>query len=63
MRKVKFTYWKDGDWWLGYLEEYPEYQTQGETMEELKENLRDIYKDVTGGEVPGVKKVDELEVT
>ena len=39
MRKIKFVYWQDGDWWLGYLEEYPDYMTQGETLEELKENL------------------------
>jgi predicted RNase H-like HicB family nuclease len=28
--------------WLGYLKEYPDYMTQGETLEELKENLKDI---------------------
>ncbi len=35
--------WQDGAFWLGYLEEYPDYMTQGMTREELKDNLRDIY--------------------
>jgi len=47
MEKKKFTYWQDEDMWLGYLEEYPDYWTQGETEAELRENLLDIYKDLT----------------
>ena len=35
--------------WLGYLEEYPDYWTQGETEEELRENLLDIYSELTSG--------------
>jgi predicted RNase H-like HicB family nuclease len=31
--------------WLGYLEEYPDYMTQGETIEELQDNLKDIAQD------------------
>ena len=45
MQKKKYIYWKDEDMLLGYLEEYPDYMTQAETIEELKENLRDIYSD------------------
>ena len=62
MSKVKYTYWHDDGWWLGYLEEYPDYLTQGESLEELKENLRDLYKDLSEGHVPCVRRVDELEV-
>jgi len=62
MTKVRFVYWQDGKWWLGYLEEYPDYITQGETLEELKENLKDLYKDLTSGEIPCVRKVAELQV-
>jgi predicted RNase H-like HicB family nuclease len=40
--------------WLGYFEEFPDYLTQGETLEELQENLRDLYKDLTRGEIPGI---------
>jgi len=62
MEKVKFVYWQDDKWWLGYIEEYPDYITQGESFEELKENLRDIYKDLSMGKIPCVRKVAELEV-
>jgi len=62
MEKVKFVYWRDGKWWLGYLEEYPDYMTQGESLEELKENLKDLYKELSSGEIPCVRKVAELEV-
>lgn len=46
--------------WMGYLEEYPDYMTQGESLKELQENLKDIYDDLTGGHIPGVRKVAEL---
>jgi len=62
MEKKKYVYWQDDDMWLGYLEEYPDYMTQSETIEELQENLKDIYYDLTSGNIPCVRKVDELEV-
>ena len=62
MEKKKFVYWQDGDWWLGYLEEYPDYMTQGKNLEELKKNLRDLYKDISDGQIPFIRRVDELEV-
>jgi hypothetical protein len=48
--------------WLGYLEEFPDYLTQGESVTELEENLRDLYRDLTSGVIPGVRKVAELSV-
>jgi hypothetical protein len=46
---VRYVYWQDGDAWLGYLEDYPDYMTQGETREDLEEHLRAIYVDLTSG--------------
>jgi predicted RNase H-like HicB family nuclease len=46
MSIVKIVYWQDQGMWLGYLEDYPDYMTQGETLEELKDNLKDIYQDI-----------------
>lgn len=43
METTGFVYWQDGNFWLGYLEEYPDYMTQGESLKELKANLADIY--------------------
>ncbi len=46
--------------WLGYLQEYPDYWSQGLSLKELEENLRDLYKDLSSGDIPGVRKVAEL---
>jgi predicted RNase H-like HicB family nuclease len=35
----KYVYWQEEDMWIGYLEDYPDYWTQGESREELQENL------------------------
>ena len=62
MKKVKIVYWQDEDMWIGYLQDYPDYMTQGETFEELQENLKDIYDDIVTNKVPFVRKVGELVV-
>ena len=62
MEKKQFVYWQDGDTWLGYLLEYPDYMSQAASLKELEENLRDIYKDIDSGDIPCVRKVAELEV-
>ncbi len=62
MKTAKFVYWQDGDFWIGYFEEFPDYETQGDSFEDLKEHLRDLYKDLTGGEIPNIRRVAELEV-
>jgi len=59
---LAYVYWKDGDMWLGYLQDYPDYMTQGESPEELQKNLIDIYKDLTSGDIPCVRKVARLKV-
>ncbi len=60
--KLKFVFWKDEDMWLGYLEDYPDYITQGETLEELKINLKDIYLDLKSGAIPAIRMIGELEI-
>ena len=35
--------------WLGYLQDFPDYWTQGETLDDLKEHLCDLYADMTTG--------------
>ena len=62
MDSRKYIYWQDGDMWLGYLEEYPDYITQGETLEELVDNLKDIYGELIGGNIPCVRKAAELQI-
>ena len=59
---ARYVDWQDGQMWLGYFEEFPDYLTQGETLEDLHESLRDLYRDLTGGEIPGIHRVAELSV-
>jgi hypothetical protein len=58
MKKVKFVRWEEDGAWLGYLQDYPDYWTQGETLDDLKEHLLDLYRDITGGHFPGIRKVE-----
>ncbi len=48
--------------WLGNFEQFPDYVTQGESLEDLEENLRDLYRDLRSGEIPGIRSVAELTV-
>ena len=60
MEKKKFIYYQDDDMWIGWLEEYPDYKTQGESYEELLENLRDILDELESGIIPYVRRIGEL---
>ena len=62
MRTIRYVFWQDEDNWLGYLEDHPDYWTQGETIEELEDNLRDISRELASGSIPCVRSVAELEV-
>jgi predicted RNase H-like HicB family nuclease len=55
MTTQRYTYWQDEEMWIGYLEEFPDYWTQGESEAELKENLADLFQDLTSGIVPKKK--------
>ena len=59
----KYRYWQDGAFWMGYFEEYPDYLTQGKTMEELIENLKDIHNEINGNAMLRIERVAELDVS
>jgi hypothetical protein len=63
MQVVKFVYWEAEGAWLGYLQDYPDYWTQGESLEDLKEHLKDFYCDLNSGQIPGIRKAEELVVS
>ena len=63
MQTVKYIFWEDDGAWLGYLQDYPDYWTQGKTLDDLKGHLRDLYDDLTGGQLQGIRKVDDLVVS
>ena len=60
MKTKKFTYWQEGDYYLGFLNDYPDYQTEGMSEEELVKNLKDLLADLQSGEIPYIRKVEEL---
>lgn len=61
--KIKFTYWTETDGrYLGFLNDFPEHWTQGDNLEDLKDHLRDLHELFSGDPIPGIRKVEELEV-
>jgi hypothetical protein len=62
MRTLEYTFWRDGEFFLGYLNKYPDYQTQAYSKDELVENLKDLLVDLESEEVPFIKQVEELTV-
>lgn len=61
--KTKYTFWKESDGkYLGYLNDYPDHWTQGEDLEDLREHLRDLFEMFASEEIPGIRKVEELDV-
>jgi hypothetical protein len=42
--------------------DFPDYRTQGASKEEMVENLKDLLEDIESGEVPYIRKVEELQV-
>jgi hypothetical protein len=62
MSAARYVRWQEGETWLGYFERIPDYITQGESLSDLEEHLRDLYRDLTCGEIPGIRSVAELAV-
>lgn len=44
MEKFNAVYEEDGDWWIAYVEELPGANTQGRTLEEARENLKEAVE-------------------
>ncbi len=60
MRTLEYTFWRDGEFFIGHLNDYPDYETQGYSKDELIENLTDLLADLESDQVPFVRKVEEL---
>lgn len=43
IRNFSLEYWIDDNWYVGRLKEIPGIFSQGETIEELEENIKDAY--------------------
>ena len=42
--ELDYTYWQDGEFFVGFLNDYPKDSTQGITIEELEDALKEIYE-------------------
>jgi len=62
MKTAKFTFWQDAEFYLGFLNDYPGYVTQGMSKQELVENLKSLLVDLESGEIPYIRKVEDLVV-
>ena len=58
---LKYTYEMDGDFFVGHLDDYPEYPTQGENLKDFEENLLDIYDMIQTGALEARQKHGILE--
>jgi predicted RNase H-like HicB family nuclease len=62
MPKLTVIYWKAEKYYLGKILEHPEIMTQGETLEELFENIRDAYSLILFDEVPDNYEIKEISL-
>jgi len=61
-KQFTLIYWKAEKFWLGKLLEHPEIMTQGETLEDLEENIRDAYLMMALDDVPPQYLMKEIMV-
>ncbi|HAM51196.1 MAG TPA: HicB family protein [Nitrospiraceae bacterium] len=60
--KLNMIYWKGKKYWIGKLLERPDIMTQGETLTELEENMKEAYILMTMEDVPEKHKIKKLEL-
>ncbi len=58
--KLTMLYCKGERFWVGKILERPDIMTQGETIEELEENLKDAYMMMVTEDVPGSYQMKEI---
>lgn len=63
MQTIKYVHWQEDGAHLGYLQDYPDYWTQGDTIEDLQEHLRDLYLDLTSNQISGARRVADLVIS
>ena len=59
---MTLIYWKSDRFWLGKLLEHPEIMTQGESLEELEENIKDAFLLMALDDVPDQYQTKEISL-
>jgi len=60
--QMTLIYWKGDKFWLGKLLEHPEVMTQGKTLKELEENIKDAYLMMAMEDVPQEHEVKKIPI-
>jgi predicted RNase H-like HicB family nuclease len=60
--KLDMVYWQDEGWFVGRLLKYPDVASQGETLEELQDNIRDAFDLMYMENIPENHQVVEVTV-
>ncbi|MDQ7785106.1 MAG: hypothetical protein RDU20_19630 [Desulfomonilaceae bacterium] len=60
--KINIVYREEEGWFVGHIQQYPDYESQGKTLEELRDNLMEIHHDISKGLVPDARPFQILEV-
>lgn len=61
LRHFTLEYWIDEGWYVGRLKEVPGVFSQGETLQELEDNIRDAYKLMIAEESEGFTLHGKIE--
>lgn len=62
MKTMQYTWWQDGEFFLGYLNNFPEYETQAHSKAELIDNLKSLLLDMESEQVPYIRHTEEFLV-
>ena len=60
--EIKYTYKQDGKFFIGHINEYPEYPTQAFSIDELEINLQDIYSMIQDGTLDAWNKHGVMKI-
>ena len=60
--KMTLIYWKGDKFWLGKLLEHPEIMTQGKTVKELEQNIKEAYNMMFLEDIPADHKIKEIAI-
>ena len=62
LKDFTLEYWTDDGWLVGRLKEVPGVFSQGETMVELEENIRDAYRLMMEDQEPPAVNAETREI-
>ena len=63
MQAVKIVVWQQDEAWMGYIQDYPDYWTHGESLDDLREHLKDLHSELSAGMIAGARSVEDLIVS